>query len=181
LVDTVTSLAMAAQGGDRAALHGFVRATQADVWRLCAHLADPASADDLTQETYARAMASLAKFREASARTWLLAIARRVVVDDIRSRQVRRRRDEAMAAPHDVPTRPLSSGPDGSVSLAAAVGRLDDDRRIAFVLTQLLGLSYAEAAEVCRCPVGTIRSRIARARADLIRALADDAAGTHGG
>jgi hypothetical protein len=77
LVDTVTSLAMAAQGGDRAALHGFVRATQADVWRLCAHLADPASADDLTQETYARAMASLAKFRgEASARTWLLAIAR---------------------------------------------------------------------------------------------------------
>jgi RNA polymerase sigma-70 factor (ECF subfamily) len=37
------------------------------------------------------------------------------------------------------------------------------------VLTQILGLSYAEAGEVCRCPVGTIRSRVARARDDLMR------------
>jgi len=52
--------------------------------------------------------------------------------------------------------------------------RLDADRREAFVLTQLLGLSYAEAAEVAGCPVGTIRSRVARARGDLIDALTDD-------
>jgi RNA polymerase sigma-70 factor (ECF subfamily) len=52
--------------------------------------------------------------------------------------------------------------------------RLDADRREAFALTQLLGLSYAEAAEVVACPVGTIRSRVARARSDLIDALADD-------
>jgi len=42
------------------------------------------------------------------------------------------------------------------------------------VVTQLLGLSYAEAAEVCGCPVGTIRSRVARARADLTNQLRDD-------
>jgi RNA polymerase sigma-70 factor (ECF subfamily) len=41
----------------------FVRATQADVWRLCAHLADQASADDLTQETYLRAFRSLRSFQ----------------------------------------------------------------------------------------------------------------------
>ena len=43
------------------------------------------------------------------------------------------------------------------------------------MLTQLLGLSYAEAAEVAGCPVGTIRSRVARARADLVDALTDGA------
>ncbi|HEY0509385.1 MAG TPA: sigma factor-like helix-turn-helix DNA-binding protein, partial [Blastococcus sp.] len=52
------------------------------------------------------------------------------------------------------------------------LARLDADRREAFVLTQLLGLPYAEAAEVAGCPVGTIRSRVARARADLVDSLA---------
>ena len=53
------------------------------------------------------------------------------------------------------------------------LGRLSPDRREAFVLTQLLGLPYAEAAEVAGCPVGTIRSRVARARADLVEALGE--------
>jgi RNA polymerase sigma-70 factor (ECF subfamily) len=48
---------------------------------------------------------------------------------------------------------------------------LDDDRRLAMYLTQTLGLSYAEAAAVCGCPVGTIRSRVARARAGLVDGL----------
>jgi RNA polymerase sigma-70 factor (ECF subfamily) len=59
------------------------------------------------------------------------------------------------------------------VVVADLLARLDPDRREAFVLTQLLGLSYAEAAEVAGCPVGTIRSRVARARADLIDSLAE--------
>ena len=57
-------------------------------------------------------------------------------------------------------------------SVADLLARLDGDRREAFVLTQLLGLPYAEAAEVAGCPVGTIRSRVARARADLVDSLA---------
>jgi RNA polymerase sigma-70 factor (ECF subfamily) len=59
------------------------------------------------------------------------------------------------------------------VSIQLAVAALEVDRRAAFVLTQLLGLPYDEAAEVCGCPVGTIRSRVARARQDLIDALAE--------
>jgi RNA polymerase sigma-70 factor (ECF subfamily) len=51
---------------------------------------------------------------------------------------------------------------------------LAPDRRAAFTLTQVLGLSYEEAAQVVGCPVGTIRSRVARARADLVAALAAD-------
>ncbi len=48
---------------------------------------------------------------------------------------------------------------------------LPAERREAFVLTQMLGLGYAEAALVAGCPIGTIRSRVARARADLVEAL----------
>jgi RNA polymerase sigma-70 factor (ECF subfamily) len=40
-------------------------------------------------------------------------------------------------------------------------------------LTQVLGLSYDEAAQICGCPIGTVRSRVARARADLVAALGD--------
>jgi RNA polymerase sigma-70 factor (ECF subfamily) len=57
-------------------------------------------------------------------------------------------------------------------AVADLLARLDADRREAFVLTQLLGLPYAEAAEVVGCPVGTIRSRVARARSDLVASLA---------
>jgi RNA polymerase sigma-70 factor (ECF subfamily) len=56
-------------------------------------------------------------------------------------------------------------------AVADLLARLEPDRREAFVLTQFLGLPYAEAAEVAGCPVGTIRSRVARARADLIDLL----------
>jgi RNA polymerase sigma-70 factor (ECF subfamily) len=56
-------------------------------------------------------------------------------------------------------------------TLVALLVALPAERREAVVTTQILGLSYAEAAEVCECPVGTIRSRVARAREDLVRAL----------
>ncbi len=169
-MDEVTGFALAAATGDRVALQRLVRATQAEVWRFCAHLGDPDSADDLTQEVYLRAMRALPRFRgDASARTWLLAIARRTVADHIRSQQ--RRRALVTGAPTAGPVRPSY---DGHVVLQAVVAQLPDDRREAFVLTQLLGLSYAETAFVCRCPIGTVRSRVARARAELVAAISED-------
>ncbi|MDQ2729172.1 MAG: RNA polymerase subunit sigma, partial [Actinomycetota bacterium] len=59
-----------------------------------------------------------------------------------------------------------------SVALEDLVSRLTPQRRSVFYLTQILGLSYQEAAEVCDCPVGTIRSRLARARGELIGEVA---------
>lgn len=164
-MDAWTELACAARDrGDDAALEAFVRATQADVWRLCAHLGDRPYADDLAQEVYARVVRSLQGFRgDSSVRPWLHSIVRRVVADDIGVR--RRRRLE--------PAIPLETHPDhqGQVAVAALLDELDEDRRAAFVLTQLLGYSYTEAAEFCECPVGTIRSRVARAREQLIGLL----------
>lgn len=63
----------------------------------------------------------------------------------------------------------------------AVLSVLPADRKVAFVLTQLLGLPYADAASVCGVPVGTIRSRVARAREQLVAAVADEADGSRAG
>ena len=169
----VTAVARAAARGDRSALAEFVRATQGDVHRFLVHLSGPHDAEDLAQETYLRALGSLPSFSgRSSARTWLLSIARHVAADAVRraARRPRRRSpspDEALST--RLPTPP--AGADEEVLVRALVMALDAHRREAFVLTQLVGLSYTEAARVCDCPVGTIRSRVARARADLVAAL----------
>ena len=55
--------------------------------------------------------------------------------------------------------------PSGAHALQALVDGLDRDQRVAFVLTQVVGCSYAEAAEICGVPIGTIRSRVSPVRA----------------
>jgi RNA polymerase sigma-70 factor, ECF subfamily len=174
-VDDLTALAMAAAEGDRVAMTAFVRRTQPEVWRVCARLGDRVDADDLTQEVYLRALPALARFRgEASARTWLLQIARHVCADHVRRRTRRRALTDRLGqrtSEEDLVDAPRT----GELDLEDAIHALAPERREAFVLTQVAGLSYAEAAEVCGVPIGTIRSRVARARADLLDAIADDA------
>jgi RNA polymerase sigma-70 factor (ECF subfamily) len=171
IVDESTPWALAARAGDRAAAAAFVRCTQADVWRFVAALVDPGSADDLTQETYLRALPGLTGFEgRSSARTWLLGIARRVCADHIRS-TVRRRRLLARTVALS-PAEPVATDPAGTdLELAELLARLRPTQRTAFELTQLLGLSYAEAAEVMGVPIGTVRSRVARARSELVEAV----------
>ena len=169
-MDSVTALAVAARDGDQRALEAFVRETQADVWRVCRYLGDSWNADDLAQETYARALRSLHRFRqEGSARAWLLTIARRTCADATR-RAIRRRRliEKERASAADITT------DDHWVEVEAVLEGISPERREAFLLTQLVGLSYDEAAGVVGCPVGTIRSRVARAREDLMGTLGDD-------
>ena len=171
-MDEPSRLAQRARGGDRRALEEFVRRSSDEVWRLCAALVDERAADDLTQETFLRALRALRRFRgDSSARTWLLAIARRTCVDELRSRTRRRRRD--MRLSREAPQLALVPDVAGQVGVRDLLGQLSPERREAFALTQLLRLSYAEAARVCGCPAGTIRSRVARARRDLVSALAD--------
>jgi len=185
-VDELTSLARAAGHGDRHALATLVQRTQGDVWRFCAHLVDPTSADDLAQETYLRAITALRRFRgDAQVRTWLLAIARRVCVAEIGLRSRDRELAVRLAAEPGASLGQQAEPPGAQATVDSLLAALEPDRRAAFVLTQLLGCSYAEAATVCGCPVGTIRSRVARAREDLDAMLCDPAerprsAGAHG-
>jgi len=173
-VDELTSLARAAGRGDRTALARLVQQTQGDVWRLCAYLVDPPAADDLAQDTYLRAIPALRKFRgDAPARAWLLAIARRACAAEIGARTRDRRLAARLTAlpPGTLGQPPAEPG--GQAAADELLAALAPDRRAAFVLTQLLGCSYAEAAAICGCPVGTIRSRVARAREDLDVMTAD--------
>ncbi|WP_407288741.1 sigma-70 family RNA polymerase sigma factor [Streptomyces sp. BP-8] len=180
--ERLTGLALAARGGDPDAVERFIRASHRDVWRFVAHLCgDPDSADDLAQETYLRALIGLPRFAgRSSARNWLLSIARRVVVDRYRSAAARPRiadvDDWQAVAEHRQPGG-LPGFEDG-LALGELLDALDGARREAFVLTQLVGMPYADAAAVVGCPIGTVRSRVARARADLTGWLrsAEDAA-----
>lgn len=151
--------ARAAAHGDRDALNALVRATQGDVWRLCAHLTDPVAADDLAREAYLRALPRLRRPRGArQARTLLLAAAYQAC-------------DGHTAAPAP------AAGPGQPAEAALRLTALVPDERGAFVLTQLLGCSYAEAAEISNCPPDAIRARVARARDALGSMTAPGSAG----
>lgn len=169
----ITRQALAAQRGERDAAHAFVLSTRRQLHRLLAYLVAPAHAEDLVQETYLRAFAALPRYEAQSpARLWLLAIARRVAADHIRLR----RRRPALSGVEDWTTAAeragaVTSSPANQITIERLISQLDADRRTAFVLTQLLGLSYLEAADVCGCAVGTIRSRVFRARNELVEAM----------
>ncbi|MEU6670379.1 sigma-70 family RNA polymerase sigma factor [Streptomyces sp. NPDC046727] len=173
--ESITAWALAARGGDADAVEHFVRALHRDVQRYVAHLCtDPQAVDDLAQDTFLRALGSLHRFEgRSSARAWLLSIARRAVIDSYRHAAARPRLSDTAdwqlavesAQPQGLP------GFDDGIALLDLLAVLPDERREAFVLTQLLGLPYAEAAEVSDCPIGTVRSRVARARATLIGLL----------
>ncbi|MET9121666.1 sigma-70 family RNA polymerase sigma factor [Streptomyces sp. NPDC004528] len=174
---SLTAWALAARGGDPEAVDRFVRALQRDVHRYVAYLgADPQTADDLAQDTFLRALGSLHRFEgRSSARAWLLAIARRAVIDSFRSAAARPRPadfDDWQLAVERAQPRGLPGFDDG-IALDDLLAGLPVERREAFVLTQLLGLPYAEAAAVSDCPVGTVRSRVARARTSLIASLSE--------
>lgn len=173
--EATTAWALAARSGDADAVEHFVRALHRDVQRYVAHLCgDPQAVDDLAQDTFLRALGSLHRFEgRSSARSWLLSIARRAVIDSYRHAAARPRLSDVPdwqlavenAQPRDLP------GFDDGIALLDLLATLPDERREAFVLTQLAGLPYAEAAEVSDCPVGTVRSRVARARATLLDLL----------
>ena len=146
----------------------LVRSSYVEIRRLCASLVDEASAADLVQETFVRIVRQLPRFRaQSSARTWMFTIAHGVCMDELRARTRSRGRDREqlnMAGAY-------GADPADAVSVMDCIARLDPGRRTAFVLTQLFGLSYGEVAGLEGCAPGTVASRVARARHELIAAL----------
>ena len=174
-MDHLARIALAARDGDRVALEGFLRLIQADVWRLCRFMVDEQSADDLAQDAMVKVVGSMHRITaDHNVRGWVLGIARHTCLDEIRRRQRRRRLQTDYEN-----TRPAAvTGLGSDLVVQDLVTRLDPERRDAFVLTQLVGLSYEETAAVCECPVGTVRSRVARARMDLQEMIDGHEAGT---
>lgn len=125
-------------------------------------------ADDLVQETLLKALSNMDKFDPGTnLRAWLFTILRNTYYTEIRKR---RRENDGMSA---LAQQDLNMGPSQEWSatlgsLKEALALLPDDQREALVLVGAAGLSYEEAADVCGCALGTIKSRVNRARAKLL-------------
>jgi RNA polymerase sigma-70 factor (ECF subfamily) len=157
-----------ARGGDLTAFEDLVRAHQADVYRLALHLVrDVQTAEDVTQDAFVHAYRSLRRFRGGSKfSTWLFRITRNCAIDAIRRRERRRTYERAALAP-DVPV----EDPALRVALEQAIDGLPPELREPFVLIEVFGLAYDEAAAVLGSPAGTLKSRMHRARRALVEAL----------
>ena len=164
-----------ARAGDLAAFESLVRDYQADVWRFAYHLTrNRATADDVTQEAFIKAYRSLGSFRgDAKFSSWLLRITRNCAIDAFR----RSRREDPV--PDDV-LAGMSDRPQGSsedrLRIAQALQRLPPDLREPFVVIEVLGFSYEEASTILSVRLGTVKSRMHRARAALVRVLTEEEA-----
>ena len=130
---------------------------------LAGQLAD---ADDLVQMVLERALTRAEQWRpDAPLDKWVFAIARNAWRDELRARG----RSQNLFAPEEagITAADGSSAPAQKLELAAALAALPPDHREVVALVLIEGMSYAEAAELLEVPVGTVTSRLARARATL--------------
>ena len=129
-------------------------------------------ADDLVQAACERALARQHQFQEGTRfDSWMFRIVQTIWIDQIRARDVRKEDgDTAERLGSDEPVRRVEARL-ALDEVRRAVDRLPPDQRIALLLVTVDGLSYKEAAEVVRVPVGTIMSRLARARIALLQQL----------
>lgn len=146
----------------------LIPALRAFAWSLSHNGSD---ADDLVQETLIKAWAHRDKFETGTnLRAWLFTILRNTYY----TTAVRRRRETG--DPDGIFAATLSVAPtqDWSVALGSlrkALDELPDEHREALILVGAAGLTYEEAAEVCGCALGTIKSRVNRARARLLKMM----------
>lgn len=150
----------------------FVRRTRPPLTRLLTAISGEAGAEDLVQETYARAFETL-RDRPGGLPTqvWLTTLARQVAEQYRRRAWTRPCIHPQLTAEGFDPARHSDHGE--VIALWSALGDLGHDQYRALVLTRIVGLTYLEAARICACPVGTIRSRVARAREALSAHLAN--------
>jgi len=160
-----------ARRGELGAFEEIVRTYQADVYRFAWHLTrDRTLAEDVTQDAFLRAFRFFGTYRgDSRFSSWLFRIARNCAMDAMR-------RQRSHVARHELVQPPVGAIVDAAAraELDAALRAVADEHREPFLLIEVYGLSYQEAADVLGVRVGTVKSRMHRARKALCRALADD-------
>ena len=144
-------------------------------------MGDWAAADDATQEAFLSGYRAFASFRGGNPRAWLLRIVANKCRDMMRARKARPALslDFSPLGPEDdgspAPEPPSGEESPEETALRNELGRaiqeglqsLSEERRLAVVLIDVQGYSYEEASQVMGCSLGTVKSRLARARADM--------------
>ncbi len=170
------ALVQSAQRGNLDAFNALILHYQTQVYNLAFHLlGDAAAADDAAQEAFIAAYKALAKFRGGSFRAWLLRIVSNACYDEMR----RHKRHPVAswddfgdmddeANPHLTDDGPLPEQTVQQYELRAMLERtlakLPEEQRMTLLLIDQFGFSYQEVAETMRVRLGTVKSRLARAR-----------------
>jgi len=181
-------LLRAAQGGDLDAFNLLVLRHQGAVFNVCLRLLrDVAAAEDATQDAFVRAWTGAHSFRGGSVRAWLFKIATNRAYDLLR---VRARRPAAALEADALDLEPIWPAQVGElpeeralrdelgIRLERALATLPEDQRTAVLLADVQGCSYDEVAATTGSALGTVKSRLSRARARLRQALTDDPGAT---
>lgn len=179
-------LVEAGQRGDVEAFNQLVRLYEGRVYNLCYRmLGDADAAADVTQDTFISAYRNLNRFRGGMFRSWLLRIATNACYDALRARKRRPSvsLDAAQEPGDDGPGFDLpdpTESPDEAVlrrelarAIEIGIAQLPEDQRIVVILSDVQGLAYEEIAAVTNTNLGTVKSRLSRARArlrDILRA-----------
>lgn len=157
-----------AQRGDSAAMDALLREHYDSVRAVCHRIVlNRSDAEDATQNALINIVRALPRFDgRSSVSTWIFRIATNAALDEVR--RIRRR-----ALPSDDPytidsvTTDGTSAVDARLDVTAALARLDEDHRVALVLRHVADLEYEDIAVILDVPIGTVRSRLSRARAQL--------------
>jgi RNA polymerase sigma-70 factor, ECF subfamily len=179
-------LVRAARAGDLDAFNLLVLRHERPVFNVCLRiLRDVPAAEDATQDTFVRAWASLDSFRGEAVRPWLFRIATNRSYDLLRVRN-RRNASSLEAEPFEIEPIWTSGGqpeeaPDAralrgelSIHLERAIAALPEDQRTVVILADVQGLDYADVAAATGAALGTVKSRLSRARGRLRQMLRDD-------
>ena len=161
------------RAGDAIAFEELVITYQHRVFGVALRmLGNAAEAEEVAQEAFVRAHRALGDFRgDAKLSTWLYAITSRLCLNRLASgeRRLARQGEDTLLRLSDAAPRPDAAleRRELETALGRAIADLAEDGRIVVVLRDLEGLSYEEIAQVLELPLGTVRSRLHRARADL--------------
>ena len=161
------------QSGDLRAFEELVTTHQHRVFGVALRMLDNAAeAEEIAQETFLRAHRSLTEFRgDAKLSTWLYAIVSRLCLNRLAlaERKVARPGDEMLLRVADGAACPHANAERGELEAALhrAIADLPEDRRVVVILRDLEGLAYDEIARALGLELGTVRSRLHRARMDL--------------
>ncbi len=176
------SLIRAAQKGDVAAFNQLVRAYQAQVFRTaCRVLGDQAAAEDAAQDAFISAFKHIRAYRGGSYKAWLLRIVTNACYDQLRVKQRRPTTSlDAMlldpdnpapgadrAAPREASPEDVAERKELGEAIQRGLATLPTDQRMTLVLVDIEGLNYDEAADAMQTNVGTVKSRLSRARAAM--------------